>query len=272
MKSLNFKSLTKWVLLASLLVIALAPGVLAKDRLILATTTSTQDTGLLDVLLPVFEAKYDVQVDVIAVGTGKAIAIGENGDADVILVHARASEDKFVAEGYGVNRKDVMYNDYVLAGPKSDPANVKNAKNAADALGRIANKKATFVSRGDDSGTHKKELELWKVAGINPKGSWYLAAGQGMSACLTMADEKNAYIIADRGTWLARKDTMELQVLFEGDPVMFNPYGIIAVNPLLHSHVNYKQAMNLVNWIVSAEAQKIIKEFTIGGEPLFRLY
>ncbi len=272
MKGFNVKSLTKWAIVVSLLVVVLAPGVLAKDRLILATTTSTQDTGLLDVLLPVFEAKYDVQVDVIAVGTGKAIAIAENGDADVILVHARASEDKFVAEGYGVNRKDVMYNDYVLAGSKLDPANVKKAKNAADALSRIAKKQATFVSRGDDSGTHKKELELWKVAGIEPKGSWYLSVGQGMGTSLTMADEKKAYIIADRGTWLSRKDTVQLQVAFEGDPVMFNPYGIIAVNPERHSHVNYKQAMNLVNWITSAEAQKIIKEFTIGGEPLFRLY
>ena len=183
----------------------------------LATTTSTENSGLLDALLPVFREKHSIEVQVIAVGTGKAIKHGENGDVDVILVHARSAEDKFVADGYGANRRDVMHNDFVILGPAEDPAGVRGMKDAAAALTRLADSKVSFVSRGDDSGTHKKEHSLWHGAGIEPSGSWYLSAGQGMGACLTMANEKRAYVLSDRGTYLAYGEKINLEVLVEGD-------------------------------------------------------
>lgn len=242
----------------------------AKERLRMATTTSTENSGLLYVLLPPFEKKFNVKVDVIAVGTGKALKLGENGDVDIVFVHAREEEDKFVQNGFGVNRRDVMYNDFVIVGPKDDLARVKG-NNAVVAFLKIANKKYFFVSRGDESGTHKKEKKLWKLAGIKlkPQRKWYLEAGQGMGATLQIANEKKAYCLVDRGTYIAYEDKIDLVILCEGDERLFNPYGIIAVNPLRHPHVNYTYAMALIGWVTSPEGQKIIGEFKKGGKVLF---
>ena len=242
----------------------------AAERLKLATTTSTDNSGLLKVLLPPFEKMFDVRVDVIAVGTGKAIALGENGDVDIILVHARGAEDQFVAEGYGVNRRDVMYNDFIILGPSDDPAGVKGMKDAVAALKSISVKKAPFASRGDDSGTHKREKILWKASGIVPAGDWYMETGQGMGATLQVADEKRAYIISDRGTYLAYKDKIELEIMVQGDTErLANPYGVIAVNPAKYSHVSYINSMALIGWLTSVEGQKIIGNYKRFGELLF---
>ncbi len=241
------------------------------QKLILATTTSTYDSGLLDYLLPDFEAQYNAQVEVIAVGTGQAIKTGEKGDADVILVHARAREDKFVAEGYGVNRQDVMYNDFVIVGPEDDPAGIQGMTDAATALARIAEAQAPFASRGDESGTHSKEKAIWEKAGVEPGDDWYLSLGQGMGATLTFANEKGAYTLTDRGTYLSRQEGLELPVLVEGDPILFNPYGVIAVNPEKHPHVKYEFAMKFIEWLTSVGAQEKIGEFGVErfGQPLF---
>ena len=249
--------------------LSFAGMVCADETLRLATTTSTYETGLLDRLLPPFEAKHGAKVHVIAVGTGKAIKLGENGDVDVILVHSREAEDDFVKEGFGVNRRDVMYNDFVIVGPKADPARVSGLKDAKAALRKIYQKQHVFVSRGDDSGTHKKEKVLWSMAGLDPKGKWYLQAGQGMSAALRIADEKMGYVLVDRGTYLAHKDKIDLQALVEGDDDLGNPYGIIPVSPSRHSHVKYKLSMQLVAWLTSPECQKMISEFRKHGEQLF---
>ncbi len=241
----------------------------AGERIRLATTTSTDNSGLLAALLPPFEEKYGVRVDVIAVGTGRALKLGENGDVDVVLVHAREAEDEFIEKGFGINRRDVMHNDFVLVGPESDPARIRQAPSASGALTTIAEAEAPFISRGDDSGTHKKELTLWQAAEIRPEGDWYVEAGQGMAAALHMADEKRAYTLVDRGTWIAFAHKLELTALFEGDPDMFNPYGIIAVNPSLHPHVNHTGAMRLITWITSPEGQKAIGSYKMKGERLF---
>lgn len=235
----------------------------------LATTTSTDNSGLLNYLLPKFTEQTGYQVHVIAVGTGKALRMGQDGDVDLVLVHARPAEDKFVAEGYGEERYGVMYNDFVIVGPKDDPAGISHAKNAADALKAIAGKQAIFVSRGDDSGTNKKELRLWKAAGIKPQGSWYREAGQGMGKVLQMSGEMGGYTLTDRGTWLAYKDKVPLQISFQGDPQLFNPYGIIAVNPKRHPDTNYQGALELIRWFISPEGQKLVGSFKIGGTRLF---
>ncbi len=242
--------------------------VYAEVRIKMSTTTSTENSGLLYVLLPPFEEKFDVKVDVIAVGTGKALKLGENGDVDIVLVHARAAEDKFVADGYGVNRRDVMYNDFIIVGPETDPAGIKG-KGVVESLKAIFDKNETFASRGDDSGTHKKEKTLWKEAGMEPSGTWYLETGQGMGATLTLANEKQGYTLVDRGTYIAYEDKVDLVILSEGDERLFNPYGIIAVSPAKHAHVKYLYAMALIGWITSAEGQKIIGEFKKGGKVLF---
>jgi tungstate transport system substrate-binding protein len=241
----------------------------ADGTLRLATTTSTYETGLLDRLLPPFEAKHGAKVHVISVGTGKAMKLGENGDVDIILVHARKAEDKFVKDGFGVNRRDVMYNDFVILGPKSDPARVSGMKNVKLALGKIYKKQHVFVSRGDDSGTHKKEKSLWSKAGLTPAGKWYLQVGQGMSAALRTADEKTGYVLVDRGTYLTHKEKIDLQVLVEGDGDLGNPYGVIPVSPYKHKHVKYELSMQLVAWLTSPECQKMISEFRKNGEQLF---
>ena len=243
----------------------------AQNRLKMSTTTSTENSGLLSVLLPPFEERFNVKVDVIAVGTGKALELGANGDVDIVFVHARAAEDQFVADGNGVNRRDVMYNDFVILGPETDPDGIKDAQSAAEALKKIAEAEAEFISRGDDSGTHKKELEIWNAAGVKPEGNWYMEAGQGMGAVLTMTNDKQAYTMSDRGTYLAFTEKVDLKVLFEGDPILYNPYGIIAVNPAKYPHVNYLDAMALIGWVTSPEGQAIIKEYGKDkfGTPLF---
>ncbi len=251
--------------------IAFFGGVSAEERIKMSTTTSTDNSGLLEVLLPPFEKRFDVRVDVIAVGTGKALKLGENGDVDIVFVHARGAEDKFINDGFGVNRRDVMYNDFVIIGPENDPAGIKGMKDAAAALKKIAKAKAPFISRGDDSGTHKKEKKLWKKSGVTSKEAWYQEVGQGMGAVIKIADEKKAYTLADRGTFLAFSEKISLPVLCEGDPVLYNPYGIIAVNPVKHAHTKYVQAMSLIGWITSIEGQKIIREFGKDkfNQPLF---
>jgi tungstate transport system substrate-binding protein len=254
------------VLIVLLLAVTLVPA--QESRLRLATTTSTENSGLLAVLHPVFEAKSGLKVDVIAVGTGKALKLGENGDVDLVLVHARAAEDEFVAAGFGINRRDVMHNDFVILGPAADPAGVKGL-NAGAALAKIASARVSFVSRGDDSGTHKKERELWSRTGLEPAGAWYKEAGQGMGAVITMAENLAGYTLADRGTYLAMADKISLRVLVEGDPRLFNPYGVIAVNPLLQPHVNYRGAMQYIDWITSAEGQSLIAGYQKNGQVLF---
>lgn len=243
----------------------------AQERLKMSTTTSTADTGLLDVLLPPFEKAANVKVDVISVGTGKAIALGANGDVDVVFVHDRAGEDKFVADGFGVDRRDVMYNDFILVGPEADPAKVKDAKSAVEAFEKIADAQATFISRGDDSGTHKKEKAIWQAAAIKPEGKWYKEAGQGMGAVLTMTNEQQGYTLADRGTYLAFTGKITLKVLSEGDKLLLNPYGVIAVNPAKYPQANYAKAKAFIEWVTGPEGQKIIKEYGKDkfGQPLF---
>ena len=241
----------------------------AEEILRLATTTSTYETGLLDVILPPFEKARDLKVHIISVGTGKAIKHGVNADVDLILVHARAAEDQFVHDGYGVNRRDVMYNDFIVLGPENDPAKIKGLTDATDALRRIRETESVFVSRGDDSGTHKKEKILWEAAGLSPAGSWYLEAGQGMSATLRMADEKNGYVMVDRATYLFSKDHLRLTIMLEGDQILFNPYGVIAVSPYKHFHVKYEQAMALIAWLTSPECQKMIGNYERMGQQLY---
>ena len=245
----------------------------AEERLRMSTTTSTENSGLLKVLLPPFEKKNNCRVDVIAVGTGKALKIAENGDVDVVFVHARKLEDKFVADGYGVNRRDVMYNDFVIIGPASDPAGIKGAATAAEALKRIAQKQATFVSRGDESGTHQKEKDIWQSAGIKPEGKWYQSAGQGMGEVIIMATEQRAYTLADRGTYNAFKGgKSDLKILFEGEKGLFNPYGVIAVNPKKYPHVKYDLAMKFIDFVTGPEGQGIITGYKVNGDPIFFIY
>jgi tungstate transport system substrate-binding protein len=246
-----------------------APG---SGKLVLATTTSTQDSGLLDYLLPFFEDEYGVKVDVIAVGTGQALKLGEDGNADVLLVHARAQEDAFMAAGHGTRREDVMYNDFVIVGPPSDPAGINGMTSAADAFKQIADTQSPFVSRGDESGTHTKEKSIWSAAGIEPSGDWYISAGQGMGAVLTMADEQQAYTLSDRATYLARTlEGTDLVILVEGDPILFNPYGVIAVNPDKNPEIQADLANTFIDWLVSLPAQEKIAEFGVDkfGAPLF---
>ncbi len=239
-------------------------------RLILATTTSTADSGLLDYLLPGFDSEYNAEVQVVAVGTGQSLAIGRNGDADVLLVHDRPAEDAFVADGYGVNRQDVMYNDFVLVGPKSDPAGIKGMTDAAVAFAKIAETGSVFCSRGDNSGTHSKELAIWAATGGTPEGDWYLSLGQGMGDTLTVTNEKLGYTLADRGTWLSRMDSLDLEILVEGDPVLFNPYGVIAINPDKWPNVEAEMASNFIEWLTSVETQQKILDYKHeSGQSLF---
>ncbi|MBN1138784.1 MAG: substrate-binding domain-containing protein [Anaerolineae bacterium] len=248
------------------------PATTEGQKLILATTTSTQDSGLLDLILPDFTAAHGVDVDVIAVGTGQAIALGEAGDADVLLVHARASEHAFMEAGHGVRREDVMYNDFIIVGPASDPAGVAGMTNAPEAMQKISEAAAPFVSRGDESGTHSKEKAIWKAADIEPSGDWYISAGQGMGAVLTMADEQQAYTLSDRATYLARTlEGTELQILVEGDPILFNPYGVLAVNPDKSEQIQIELANTFIDWLISLPTQEKIGQFGVAefGAPLF---
>jgi tungstate transport system substrate-binding protein len=235
----------------------------------MATTTSTDNSGLLKVLLPKYEAKCNCKVQVISVGTGKAMELGKNGDVDVVLVHAREAEDKFVAEGNGVNRRDVMYNDFILVGPQADPAGMKKQKSIIDAFRQLGEGRSRFISRGDNSGTDQMEKNYWKQAGIAPKGAWFISAGMGMGEVLTMASEMQGYTLSDRATYGAYRAKTGLDIVLAGDPKMFNPYGIIAVNPKKYPALNYDGAMDLINWITSAEGQKAIADFKVSGEQMF---
>jgi len=242
---------------------------LAQQAIRLSTTTSTENSGLLQYLLPKFEARANAKVKVISVGTGKALELAKNGDVDVTLVHARASEDKFVAEGHGVNRRDVMYNDFIIAGPQSDPAGIKGSKDVLAAMKKITASGAKFISRGDNSGTDQMEKAYWKQVGSQPQGSAYVSAGLGMGEVLNMAAELRAYTLTDRATYLAYQAKTGLQIAVEGDPKMFNPYGIIAVNPQKSKDLNYKGAMQLVEWITSPEGQQLIAAFKVDGRQVF---
>nr|WP_217345547.1 substrate-binding domain-containing protein [Noviherbaspirillum sp. L7-7A]MBV0879841.1 substrate-binding domain-containing protein [Noviherbaspirillum sp. L7-7A] len=235
----------------------------------LSTTTSTENSGLLQYLLPAFETRTGKRVHVISVGTGKALEMAKNGDVDVTLVHARPSEDKFVAEGHGVNRRDVMYNDFILVGPPADPAGIRGSREVLKAMRKIAGSKVKFISRGDNSGTDQMEKTYWQEAGARPEGSAYVSAGLGMGEVLTMAAEMQAYTLTDRATYGAYKAKTGLAIEVEGDPKMFNPYGIIAVNPARHPAVNYKGATQLIEWITSAEGQARIASFKVDGQQLF---
>jgi tungstate transport system substrate-binding protein len=244
------------------------------QKLVLATTTSTYDSGLLDALNPVFEEKYNVRVEVLHMGTGAAIRTAMEGNADVILVHAPAKEKEFVAKGYGINRTSVMYNDFVIVGPVNDPASIEG-KNASEAFRKIAQNKAIFFSRGDNSGTHTKEKEIWRMAGIVPAGKWYCELGKGMGETLRVANEKDGYLLTDRGTYLSQKENLpRLKILVQGpvkggDPILANPYSVIAVNPVKYPERNYELAMAYIRFLTSKEGQEIIANFKIGGEQLF---
>jgi tungstate transport system substrate-binding protein len=245
----------------------------AQERFItVSSTTSTEQSGLFKFLLPAFEKKTGIAVHVVAVGTGQALDIGRRGDADVVFVHAKPLEEKFLAEGHGVKRYDVMYNDFVLIGPKSDPAKVAGGKDIVEAFQKILKTKSPFVSRGDKSGTHFAELELWKAAGIDiakDRGAWYRDTGQGMGPALNSASGMNAYILSDRGTWLSFKNRGDLTIVVEGDKRLFNQYGVMLVNPEKHPNVKKEWGQAFVDWVISPEGQKTIAEYKINGEQLF---
>jgi tungstate transport system substrate-binding protein len=265
--------LSRRFVIAAALAATLATPALAQDKsIVVSSTTSTQDSGLFGHILPLFKAKTGIDVKVVSQGTGQALDTGRRGDADVVFVHAKAQEEKFVAEGYGVKRHPVMYNDFILVGPKSDPAGVKGGKDIVAALTAIKEKQAPFISRGDKSGTHTAELNLWKAAGIDlaaAKGSWYKEIGQGMGAALNTASASNAYVLADRGTWLSFKNRGELAVLVEGDRRLFNQYGVILVNPDKHANVKKDLGQQFIDWLISPEGQAAIAGFKVNGEQLF---
>jgi tungstate transport system substrate-binding protein len=252
--------------------LCLAPESSAQKFITVASTTSTEQSGLFRHILPIFQAKTGIEVRVIALGTGQSLDMGRRGDADVVFVHARAAEEKFIAEGYGVKRLPVMYNDFVLIGPRSDPAKIAGGKDSLAALRRISAAAAAFVSRGDRSGTHMAELALWKAAGIDigkAKGPWYRDTGQGMGPALNTASSMHAYVLADRGTWISFRNRGDLAILVEGDRRLFNQYGVILVNPAKHRHVKKEMGQAFIDWLVSPEGQKAIAGYRIGGERLF---
>jgi tungstate transport system substrate-binding protein len=263
------KIMKKLKFLLGVLIFTVAFEGYAETVLRMSTTTSTENSGLLKVLNPVFEKRYGIRIEVLAVGTGKALKLAENGDVDVLLVHAPDAEAAFVAAGYGVNRKRVMFNDFVLVGPDNDSAGVKSAQTVDEALQKISKAKAFFISRGDDSGTHQKELALWQKTGLKPQGEWYISAGQGMGAVLTMADEKQAYALSDRGTYLAMQAKLQLTVLNEGDEALVNPYHVMAVNPQRFPNINYESAMRYIEFLTGEEGQALIAGYKKLGQALF---
>jgi tungstate transport system substrate-binding protein len=261
-----------WLSVSLALVIGITPVVGQDKSIVVASTTSTQDSGLFDYLLPIFKAKTGIEVKVIAQGTGQALDTGRRGDADVVLVHAKLDEERFLAEGYGVKRYPVMYNDFVLVGPKSDPARVNGTKDIVEALKAIKSKQATFVSRGDRSGTNQAELQLWQAAGIavaKNKGPWYREIGQGMGATLNMASSVDAYALSDRGTWISFKNKGGLVIAVEGDKRLFNQYGVMLVNPEKHPSVKKELGQAFINYLISSEGQMTIANYRIGGQQLF---
>jgi tungstate transport system substrate-binding protein len=267
-------------LLRHVALLALASGAcagshaaLAQEKfIIVASTTSTQDSGLFKHILPIFKEKTGIEVRVVAQGTGQALATAKKGDADVVFVHDRAAEQKFVEEGFGIDRREVMYNDFIVVGPKADPAKIAGTKEVIESLKRISATQSTFASRGDKSGTHAAELRYWKMAEVDPqtgKGSWYRETGSGMGATLNTASAMNAYTLTDRGTWLSFKNRGDLTILVEGDSKLFNQYGVMLVNPEKHAHVKKETAMQFINWITSDEGQAAINGFKIEGQQLF---
>jgi tungstate transport system substrate-binding protein len=247
-----------------------APQVQAQESIVVASTTSTDQSGLFGFMLPKFEAATGIKVKVVALGTGQALDTGRRGDADVVLVHDRPAEDKFVAEGWGVERRDVMYNDFIVVGPKADPAKVGQTKDVVEGFRRVATANANFVSRGDKSGTHAAELRFWKAAGVDPKAfTGYKDAGAGMGPTLNMSAALGAYTLADRGTWLSFKNRQDLVIVLAGDKRLFNPYGVMLVNPAKHPHVKKAAGMKFIDWLTSAEGQGVIAAYKIGGEQLF---
>jgi tungstate transport system substrate-binding protein len=261
-----------FVLAAAIALAAAFPARAQDKSIIVASTTSTQDSGLFGHILPLFKAKTGIDVKVVAQGTGQALDTGRRGDADVLFVHAKAQEEKFVADGFGVKRYPVMYNDFVLIGPKSDLAGIKGMSDVAKALQAIKSRGAPFISRGDRSGTHIAELDLWKAAGIDigkEKGPWYKEIGQGMGAALNTASAANAYVLADRGTWLSFKNRGDLDIVVAGDKRLFNQYGVILVNPARHPHVKRELGQAFIDWLVSLEGQRAIADYKVGGEQLF---
>ncbi|GAW84774.1 tungstate transport system substrate-binding protein [Bathymodiolus platifrons methanotrophic gill symbiont] len=258
----------KKTILFSLLYL-LSINIYSADILRMSTTTSTENSGLLRVINPLFEKTYDIRLDVIAVGTGKALRLGESGDVDIVFVHAPKAELEFVSKGDGIDRKAVMHNDFVLIGPKTNPAQITLTESITTALQKIAASQSIFISRGDDSGTHKKEMALWQAAKIQPEGTNYLAVGQGMGAVLKIADEKQAYTLTDRGTYIAFRDKIDLIITNEGDHTLFNPYHIMAVNPAKHQHVHYELAKKYIDYVISAEVQALIGAYKKQDEQLF---
>ncbi len=264
--------ITRTIMAALTAVLISLPAAAEEKYITLVGTTSTENSGLYGKILPLFTAGTGISVRVVSVGTGRAINIARNGDADVLLVHHRPTEDKFVAEGYGVKRHDVMYNDFIIVGPESDPAGIKGYKSVIEGLVLIASSKNTFVSRGDDSGTHKKELSLWRMAGVDAvkdSGTWYREAGAGMGATLNTASAMLAYTLADRGTWLKFENRGGLRLLAENDPLLFNPYGVILINPKRHPHIKAEMGQAFIDWITGAEGQAAIGEFRIKGRQAF---
>ncbi|OKO69384.1 extracellular solute-binding protein [Bradyrhizobium sp. NAS96.2] len=264
-------SLLRHLVIAAVLLFA-APTLAQTRSIIVASTTSTEQSGLFGYLLPRFSETSGIAVKVVAVGTGQALDIGRRGDADVVFVHDRVAEDKFLAEGFATRRYDVMYNDFVIVGPKADPAHISGDKDVAEALRKIAATKSPFVSRGDHSGTHEAELRLWKDAGIDlasAKGQWYREIGQGMGPALNMAAASNAYVLSDRGTWLSFKNRGELAVLTEGDRRLFNQYGVMLVNPAKHPTVKAADGQAFIDWLISPAGQSVIAGYKVGGEQLF---
>ncbi|WP_152504154.1 substrate-binding domain-containing protein [Labrenzia sp. THAF82] len=248
------------------------PAAADENFIIVQSTTSTQNSGLFDQLLPEFQEKTGIEVRVVAVGTGQAIKNAANGDGDVLLVHSKPSEEKFVADGFGVARADVMYNDFVIVGPSNDPAGIAGSRDVVSALSKISESKALFASRGDDSGTHKAELRLWKAAGIDPSedsGSWYRETGSGMGATLNTGTGMNAYVLTDRATWIAFGNKGDHKITVEGDARLFNQYGVILVNPKKHPHVKAESGQIFIDWLLSREGQRSIADFEIDGQQLF---
>jgi len=271
-RSIGKKILLSGMIVSLFLIAGMALVQAQPKTIILATTTSTQDSGLLDVLLPIFEKKTSYFVKTIAVGSGQAMAMGQKGEADVLLVHSPDAEKKFTSEGYGVNRRLIMHNDYIIVGPSEDPAKLKGMKSPSEAFKKIASEKALFLSRGDNSGTHSKEKAIWKAAGVNPEGEkWYQQTGLGMGQTLNVTAEKKGYTLADRGTYLALKKTLNLNILVEGDAILLNIYHVIEVNPAKWAKVNSAGAKAFADFMVAKETQDIIKTFGVDkfGSPLF---
>lgn len=263
-----FKTLFSAAALSATALMAL-PATAQNGVITVASTTSTENSGLFDHLLPLFEEDTGIEVRVIAQGTGQALETGRRGDADVVFVHAKAAEEKFVEDGYGIERVEVMYNDFIIVGPAEDPADIAGGEDAVEAFTAIAETESTFASRGDDSGTNKKELAIWEEAGIAPSGSWYRELGQGMGPTLNTAAQMPAYALADRGTWISFENRGDLEILVEGDDRLFNQYGVILVNPEKHDNINAEDGQTFIDWLVSEEGQQAIGDYKLGGQQLF---